>query len=227
MNTRPVRLGIIGSSGGSALAAAAECLVEAGKHVDWVVVTDRQCGLEDWARGRGLSSSRIDYKDAETFSKSAFETFRAADCTNILLFYTRRVASPLIDRLRVWNIHPSLLPAFPGLHAVRDAAAAGVRLFGATLHHVDSGLDSGKIVAQVGAPFPASLKLDDVEHLSYLQKVWLTLIWFEQLHHSHCHVDSRNSYLPGVAISNPSLLDNGLKLAYLNFLARSERLLSQ
>lgn len=114
MNTRPVRLGIIGSSGGSALAAAAECLVEAGKHVDWVVVTDRQCGLEDWARGRGLSPSRIDYKDAETFSKSAFETFRAADCTNILLFYTRRVASPLIDRLRVWNIHPSLLPAFPG-----------------------------------------------------------------------------------------------------------------
>ena len=227
MTTKPVRLGVVGSSGGSALAAAADCLVEAGKPVEWVVVTDRQCGLEDWARDCGHSASRIDYKDAEIFSQSAFELFHAAGCANILLFYTRRVALPLIDKLSVWNIHPSLLPAFPGLHAVRDAAAAGVKIFGATLHHVDAGLDSGKIVAQVCAPFPQSLKLEDAEHLSYLQKVWLTLVWFEQLHHPHGKVDADSSCSPGMTTSNPGLLDDGLRRSYMKFLAQSKKLLSQ
>lgn len=221
-----VRLGVIGSSGGSALAAADECLVDAGKSVEWVVAIDRQCGLETWAEKRGHSVSRIEYKDADDFSNRAYEFFCNADCRNILLFYTRRIASPLIDRLDVWNIHPSLLPAFPGLHGVRDAAVAGVKIFGATLHHVDAGLDSGKIVAQVCALFPPSLKLEDAEHLSYLQKVWLTLIWFEQLHHPHSQVDADGSCSPGAAQSSPGLLDDDLRRSYMKFLARSKRPLS-
>ena len=222
-----VRLGVIGSSGGSTLAAANECLVDAGKSIEWIVVTDRQCGLETWAERCGHPVSRVEYKDADDFSTRAYEIFCNADCFNILLFYTRRVASPLIDRLDVWNIHPSLLPAFPGLHGVRDAAVAGVKIFGATLHHVDAGLDSGKIVAQVCAPFPQSLKLEDAEHLSYLQKVWLTLIWFEQLHHPHSKVDADSSCSPGVAKSNPGLLDDGLRRSYMKFLVQSKKLLSQ
>ncbi len=223
MNASAFRLGVIGSSGGAALAAADSCLVDAGKNVEWIVVTDRQCGLADWAEGRGHSVNRVDYKDAAAFSKGAYDVFRYADCHDILLFYTRRVASPLIDNLNVWNIHPSLLPAFPGLHGVRDAAAAGAKLFGATLHQVDSGLDSGKIAAQVATHFPPSLNLEDAEHLSYLQKVWLTLVWFEQLHHPHREVDGGCSYLPGVATSNPCLLDDNLKLAYARFLVRTEK----
>ncbi len=53
---------------------------------------------------------------------------------------------------RIVNTHPALLPSFPGAHAVRDALAYGVRVTGATLHVVDSGVDTGPIVAQVAVP---------------------------------------------------------------------------
>lgn len=51
---------------------------------------------------------------------------------------------------RVINSHPALLPAFPGAHAVRDALAYGVKVTGATVHCVDSGVDTGPVIAQVG-----------------------------------------------------------------------------
>jgi phosphoribosylglycinamide formyltransferase-1 len=53
---------------------------------------------------------------------------------------------------RILNIHPSLLPAFPGLHPQRQALAAGVRISGCTVHLVDAGLDSGPIVVQRAVP---------------------------------------------------------------------------
>jgi phosphoribosylglycinamide formyltransferase-1 len=64
---------------------------------------------------------------------------------------------------RMLNIHPSLLPSFPGLHAQRQALEYGVRVSGATVHIVDGGLDSGPIVLQAAVPV---LDTDDVESLS-------------------------------------------------------------
>jgi phosphoribosylglycinamide formyltransferase-1 len=55
-------------------------------------------------------------------------------------------------RQRILNVHPSLLPAFPGLHPQRQALAAGVRVSGCTVHLVDEGLDSGPIVVQRAVP---------------------------------------------------------------------------
>jgi phosphoribosylglycinamide formyltransferase-1 len=48
----------------------------------------------------------------------------------------------------VINVHPSLLPAFPGAHAIEDALAAGVETTGVSVHHVDDGLDTGRLIAQ-------------------------------------------------------------------------------
>ena len=62
-------------------------------------------------------------------------------------------------RGRILNIHPSLLPAFPGLHAQRQALAHGVKVSGATVHLVDEGLDSGPIVLQAAVP----VRDDDTE----------------------------------------------------------------
>jgi phosphoribosylglycinamide formyltransferase-1 len=64
---------------------------------------------------------------------------------------------------RVLNIHPSLLPSFPGLHAQRQALAAGVRVSGCTVHFVDAGLDSGPIVEQRAVPV---LDSDDEDSLA-------------------------------------------------------------
>jgi phosphoribosylglycinamide formyltransferase-1 len=57
-----------------------------------------------------------------------------------------------LDRFTVVNTHPALLPAFPGAHAVRDALAYGVKVTGCTVHFVDSGVDTGPIIAQEAVP---------------------------------------------------------------------------
>ena len=66
-----------------------------------------------------------------------------------------RILSPAFVRQfagRAINIHPALLPAFPGLHAQRQAIAAGVKIAGVTVHFVDEGVDTGPIIAQASVP---------------------------------------------------------------------------
>ena len=72
----------------------------------------------------------------------------------LLAGYMRMVKAPLLDAFprRVINIHPSLLPAFPGLEAWRQALEAGVGKAGCTVHFVDSGMDTGEIIAQAEVP---------------------------------------------------------------------------
>jgi phosphoribosylglycinamide formyltransferase-1 len=84
--------------------------------------------------------------------------------------YMHLLTAPFLDRFpeRVLNVHPSLLPAFPGARAVDDALAAGVDVTGVTVHLVDSGLDTGPVVAREKVPVePRETLLDRlhaVEH---------------------------------------------------------------
>jgi phosphoribosylglycinamide formyltransferase 1 len=68
----------------------------------------------------------------------------------VLAGYMHLLTKPFLDRFpgRIVNVHPSLLPAFPGAHAIADALAAGVATTGVTVHYVDEGLDSGPIIRQ-------------------------------------------------------------------------------
>jgi phosphoribosylglycinamide formyltransferase-1 len=215
------RLGIIISSGGSALASAAECLKKSGQLIDWFVVTDRKCGAESWAFDNSRSLARLEYSCAESFSKNADEFFRDVGCSDVLLFYTRRVSSPLIEQRAVWNIHPSLLPAFRGLHGVRDALAAGVRIIGSTLHRVDAEIDTGRIISQVAAPLPSNTSLQEAEHISYLQKVWLTLVWFEIVSGFHTPQKIAGFTQPG-HVAFPSISDPCLFKSYVEFVSMAK-----
>lgn len=218
-----IRLGIIGSSGGSALASASQCLKLAGREIEWVVVTDRKCGLEDWATSNSYSANRVQYIDSKQFSEKAFQIFKDEGCEDVLLFFTRRVASPLINLVRVWNIHPALLPSFRGLRGVKDALETGVKIIGATLHRVDEGLDTGPIVSQVASPLPAKICLAEAEHISYLQKVWLTLAWFEHAIGS-CQPTNHGHYNPPLFIASPGLSDHRLYKIFIEFLVEDEAL---
>ena len=62
----------------------------------------------------------------------------------------------------VINVHPSLLPAFPGLHAIEQALAYGVKVFGVTVHFVDAGVDSGPVILQGAVELPAARDADEV-----------------------------------------------------------------
>ena len=72
----------------------------------------------------------------------------------VLAGYMHLLTPPFLDRFpeRIVNVHPSLLPAFPGLRAIEQALEAGVETTGVTVHVVDDGLDSGPILAQVPVP---------------------------------------------------------------------------
>jgi phosphoribosylglycinamide formyltransferase-1 len=92
-----------------------------------------------------------------------------------------RIVSPEFVRaykMRIMNIHPSLLPAFPGLHAQKQAIEYGVKVTGCTVHFVDEGLDSGPIIAQKAVPvFDSdteeilSLRILNQEHKLYTKSV--------------------------------------------------------
>jgi phosphoribosylglycinamide formyltransferase-1 len=62
--------------------------------------------------------------------------------------FMRLLSEKVVNRFKIINSHPSLLPLYPGAHAVRDALAAGARETGSTIHWVDAGLDTGQIIAQ-------------------------------------------------------------------------------
>ncbi|MBF0103875.1 MAG: phosphoribosylglycinamide formyltransferase [Deltaproteobacteria bacterium] len=95
----------------------------------------------------------------------------------VLAGFMRILSSDFISTFqgRIINIHPSLLPAFPGLHAVRQALAAGVKLTGCTVHFVDDGCDTGPIILQTAENI---LDTDDESSLAarLLQKEHQTLI---------------------------------------------------
>ena len=72
----------------------------------------------------------------------------------VLAGYMHLLTKPLLQRFpgRIVNVHPSLLPAFPGAHAIDDALAAGVETTGVSVHYVDEGVDTGPLIAQARVP---------------------------------------------------------------------------
>jgi phosphoribosylglycinamide formyltransferase-1 len=88
----------------------------------------------------------------------------------VLAGYMHLLTKPFLDRFpgRIVNVHPSLLPAFPGAHPIADALAAGVDTTGVTVHYVDEGLDTGTVIAQVEVPVEPRATLEqrihEVEH---------------------------------------------------------------
>jgi len=83
----------------------------------------------------------------------------------VLAGYMQLLTPPFLRRFpdRIVNVHPSLLPAFPGAHAIDDALAAGVETTGVTIHRVDEGLDTGPVLAQ--APVPVEPRETLVERI--------------------------------------------------------------
>jgi phosphoribosylglycinamide formyltransferase 1 len=80
-------------------------------------------------------------------------TLRGVDLV-VLAGYMHLLTPRFLERFpdRIVNVHPSLLPAFPGAHAIDDALAAGVRTTGVTVHYVDEGLDTGAVIRQETLP---------------------------------------------------------------------------
>jgi phosphoribosylglycinamide formyltransferase-1 len=84
----------------------------------------------------------------------------------VLAGYMHLLTKPFLDRFprRIVNVHPSLLPEFPGANAIDDALAAGVETTGVTVHYVDEGLDTGDVISQKAVPIEPSTSLTERIH---------------------------------------------------------------
>ena len=165
------RIAILISGRGSNMIALADAVRDATiPNAEVAVVISDQAnaaGLEK-ARERGIETLIIERRDRSRAEHDR-EIVTALNARQIdlvcLAGYMRVLSSEFIDayRGRILNIHPSLLPAFPGLEAQRQALEAGVKESGCTVHFVDETLDGGPIIAQRAVPV---CKGDTVDSLS-------------------------------------------------------------
>jgi phosphoribosylglycinamide formyltransferase 1 len=152
------RIVVLISGTGSNLAA----LVRAcGKEVPGVVsgvAADRDCPGLDIARGNHIPTVVVrpsSWADRHAWSLALLQEVQELEPDLVVSAGFMRLLAPVfVDALagRLVNVHPSLLPSFPGRHAVRDALAAGVAVTGTTIHLVDHGCDTGPVLLQERVP---------------------------------------------------------------------------
>ncbi|MFP2962812.1 phosphoribosylglycinamide formyltransferase [Myxococcus sp. 1LA] len=171
MSGQRVRLGVLVSGSGSNLQALLDACAREDfpAQVACVVSNVPTAFALERARQAGVTATVVDHKAHATkadFEKALLDTLRAANVEWVCLAgFMRLLSADFLGHYagRVLNIHPSLLPAFPGLNAQRQALERGVKVAGCTVHFVDAGTDTGPIIAQAAVPV---LPDDDEKALS-------------------------------------------------------------
>lgn len=155
-----LRVGVLASGRGSNLQA----LLDACARPDFparvvVVLSDRERAQAlERARAAGVEAVWVnpkDFTDHEAFDRALVRELEGRRVGLVCLAGFMRVLTAGFVRAfagRILNVHPSLLPAFPGLHAQRQALDHGVKVAGATIHFIDEGVDTGPIVLQAAVP---------------------------------------------------------------------------
>jgi phosphoribosylglycinamide formyltransferase-1 len=164
-------LGVLISGRGSNLQAILDAIREGRLKAQVGVVLSNVAGAPglERARAAGVPAEVLSHKDfpsRERYDEALVERLRSYEVDLVCLAGFMRLFSPQFVRAfpgRILNVHPSLLPAFPGLHAQRQALEHGVKVSGATVHLVDEELDHGPILVQRAVPV---LEDDDEESLS-------------------------------------------------------------
>jgi phosphoribosylglycinamide formyltransferase-1 len=154
------RLGVLASGRGSNLHAILEACARPGFPARVVVaISDReQAPALELARAAGVEALWVnpkDFGDREAYDRALVRELEARGVGLVCHAGWMRILSPAYVRAfagRALNIHPSLLPAFPGLHPQRQALEHGARVSGATVHFLDEGVDTGPIVLQAAVP---------------------------------------------------------------------------
>jgi phosphoribosylglycinamide formyltransferase-1 len=153
-------LGVLVSGTGSNLQAILDAI--AAGHLDATIriVISNKPGVQALERAKAASVptaclSHKDYQTREEFDAALVRTLREASVEWVVLAGFMRLLTPTMlgaFKGRILNIHPALLPAFPGVDAQEQALAYGVKVAGCTVHLVDEGTDTGPIVAQRTVP---------------------------------------------------------------------------
>jgi len=164
------RLGVLASGSGTNLEAIAQAIEDGGVPAEIALVISDKPGAFalERAERRGIPVKVIelsDYPDRPAFDRAILAALGVAGVDLVVLAgYMKLVGDEIVDAFpgRIMNIHPALLPCFPGEQGVRDALEHAVKVTGVTVHFVDKGLDTGPIIAQEAVEVDED---DDVETL--------------------------------------------------------------
>jgi phosphoribosylglycinamide formyltransferase-1 len=149
-----MRVGVLASGAGSNLQA----ILDAGAQVAVVISNVASAQALSRAEAAGVPSVFLPHKQfasRDEYDAALLAALRKHGVELVCLAGFMRLIGPVLlgaFENKILNIHPALLPSFPGMHAVRQALDAGVRISGCTVHVVDQGTDSGPIVAQAAVP---------------------------------------------------------------------------
>lgn len=162
-----LKIGVLASGRGTNLQSIIDG-IESGEipaEIELVISDNQNAGALKRAEKHGIESSYIepnDYKNDKKFEAAMLEELAAKDVELVVMAGFMRLLSPyFISKYRnqIMNIHPSLLPAFKGLHAQKQALEYGVKIAGCTVHFADEGMDTGPIILQAAV----EVKDDDTE----------------------------------------------------------------
>jgi phosphoribosylglycinamide formyltransferase-1 len=155
---QPLKIAVLGSGKGSNFRAILNAAMAGQLKIQPVLaISDHpEAGLLSLAENLGVATQVVSEPKYRTRLSDEVEMKLVEDIRSsgaeliVLAGWMRLVKSPMLEAFprRIINIHPSLLPAFPGLEAWKQALAAGVEKTGCTVHFVDGGMDTGEIIAQ-------------------------------------------------------------------------------
>ncbi len=208
--SRP-QIAVLISGRGSNLQSIIDAIAHRRLDATIAVVVSSRSDAPGLARAREANIDAVsvdprNYPDRDAFDRAIVDLLRARGVGLVCLAgFMRLVGPPMLEAFpnRIANIHPSLLPAFPGLDAQRQALTHGVRITGATVHLVTPDLDAGPIVAQSAVPV---LDDDTVETLSARILVEEHRIYPEAIRtvlENRWHIDGRRFVADPSAASRP------------------------
>jgi phosphoribosylglycinamide formyltransferase-1 len=160
MATTKLRLAVLASGGGTNLQAIIDHCRNNSLDAEIVLVISNNpdAGALKRAERAGIPQRCIDHRDfsgRQEFDRAILTALRDADAELIVLAgFMRLISDVFLEAFpeRIINIHPALLPAFPGLHVHKKAIEYGARFSGCTVHFVDNGIDTGPIITQAVVP---------------------------------------------------------------------------
>ena len=215
---RKLKLGVLASGGGTNLQSIIDQCQQQQIDAEIVLVlcNNPEAGALERAEAAGLTNICInhrDFSDRQSFDQAVVSALQDAGVELVVLAGFMRIISEVFLEAfpqRIINIHPALLPAFPGLHVQKKALEYGARFSGCTVHFVDAGVDTGPIIIQAVVPIldddteeSLSARILQQEHQIYPKAIQLLAEDRVKIQDRRVLIDSKET--PETALTNPPI----------------------
>ena len=171
------KLAVFASGNGSNFEAIAKACADGSLDAKIVLCVTDKPGAYVTKRAEKYGVPVLEFTPKDFLSKADYEKMLVDRLMTeevdliCLAGYMRIVGDTLLSAFdgRIINIHPALLPAFKGAHAIKDSFEYGVKVFGVTIHYVDPTIDGGKIISQAAVPYEGD-DIDELESMIHAQE---------------------------------------------------------